>query len=355
MRIDKFLKIMVEKDASDLFLRAMSPARLRINGLVRSLDNSLLKLKDIEEIVNEITNEAQKERFQKEFNIDYGFYSEELDHRFRVSLFLQRNTPALVIRKINQVVDDFEKLNLPSSVLKKLCAENRGLILLTGAAGSGKSTTISSMIEYINENADKHILTIEEPIEFTFKDKRSIINQRELGLDVSSYPEALRTFTLQSPDVIFLGNIRNQETMFSCMNAAETGVLVLSTLHTVNAPQSVERMINLFPQYQHQEMRIQLSLLLKAIISLRLVPLKSGKGRIPVYEVMLLTPTVSRLIREGKTWELPAVLEQGEIFGMNSFRQCLVKLVKEDKISEEDAYNFADNKDELRLALVGLR
>lgn len=346
---------MVEKDASDLFLRVGGPARARIDGLVQPLDDSILRVKDIEGIVDDIADKAQKERFMQNLNVDFAFYSEELNHRFRVSLFFQRNTPALVIRRIKQVVDDFDKLKLPSEVLKNLCGENRGLVLLTGAAGSGKSTTISSMIEYINVHSNKHILTVEEPIEFTFKDKRSIINQRELGLDVVSYPEALRSFTLQSPDIIFLGNIRNQETMLSCVNAAETGVLVFSTLHTVNAPQSIERMINLFPQHQHEEMRIQLSLLLKAIISLRLVPLKSGKGRIPVYEVMLLTPTISRLIREGKIWEIPAVLEDGKIFGMNSFRQRLVELVKEDKISEEEAYNFADNKDELRLSLSGLK
>lgn len=355
MRIDKFLKLMVEKDASDLFLRVGGPVRARIDGLVKVLDETVLRAKDVFDIVDDMIDREKKERFQKDLDIDFAFYSPELDNRFRVSLFMQRNTPALVIRRIGQIADDFGKLNLPVDVIKNLCKENRGLILLTGAAGSGKSTTIASMIEYINVNCNKHILSVEEPIEFTFSDKRCIINQRELGLDVSSYAEALRTFTLQSPDVIFLGNIRDQETMLSCVNAAETGALVLSTLHTVNAPQSIERMINLFPQHQHDEMRVQLSLLLKAVISLRLVPLKSGKGRIPIYEVMLLTPTISRLIREGKMWEIPSVLEEGKIFGMNSFRQCLVRLVNEGKISEEQAYNFADSTDELRLSLSGLK
>jgi twitching motility protein PilT len=221
--------------------------------------------------------------------------------------------------------------------------------------GSGKSTTLASMIEYINNNSNKHILTVEEPIEFTFEDKKSIINQRDLGLDVSSYPSALRAFTLQSPDVIFIGNIRNYDTMSAAMTAAETGVLVLSTLHTINASQSVERILNFFPPYQHNEIRIRLSYLLKGVISQRLVPLKEGPGRLPACEVMLLTPTISRLIREGKDWEMQQFLEDGEIFGMQSFSQALIKLVKSGKITEEEAMNFADNKEEFVMSLRGMR
>jgi twitching motility protein PilT len=268
---------------------------------------------------------------------------------------MQRNWPALVIRNIRSDIQSFEELNLPAKVLKELSLESRGLVLLTGSAGSGKSTTIASMIECINTNTSKHILTVEEPIEFTFKDKKSIINQRELGRDVSSYAVALRAFTLQSPDVIFIGNIRDYETMSAALTAAETGVLVLSTLHTVNAAQSVERIINFFPQYQHQEVRTQLSSLLKGVISLRLLPLKDGPGRIPAYEAMLLTPTISRLIREGKVWEITPFIEDGTIFGMQSFNQSLVKLVREGKVSEEMAASFSDNRDEFILALKGIK
>jgi twitching motility protein PilT len=233
--------------------------------------------------------------------------------------------------------------------------EKRGLILLTGSAGSGKSTTIASMVDYINENSRKHILTVEEPIEFTFQDKKSIINQRELDHDVSSYETALRAFTLQSPDVIFIGNIRDYTTMSSALTAGETGVLVLSTLHTVNAAQTVERIINFFPPHQHQEVMTQLSTLLKGVISLRLLPRKDGPGRVPAYEVMLLTPSISRLIREGKIWEMTSFIEDGTIFGMQSFSQSLVKLVREGKVSEEVAVNYADNKDEFILALRGIK
>jgi twitching motility protein PilT len=211
------------------------------------------------------------------------------------------------------------------------------------------------MIDHINNNSRKHILTIEEPIEFTFKDKESLINQRELGIDVSSYPAALRAFTLQSPDVLFISNIRDLETMESAITAAETGVLVLSTLHTVNAAQTVERIINFFPPHQHQEVRNQLASLLKGVISLRLVPAKSGKGRLPAYEVMLLTPTISRLIREGKIWEIPQFIDDGAIFGMQSFTQSLAKLVREDKVAEEDAIDFADSREEFLLMLKGIK
>jgi twitching motility protein PilT len=221
--------------------------------------------------------------------------------------------------------------------------------------GSGKSTTIASMIEYINNNYNKHILTVEEPIEFTFKDKKSLINQRELGLDVASYAVALRSFTLQSPDVIFIGNIRDYDTMQAAITAAETGVLVLSTLHTVNASQSVERIINFFPPHQHQEVRNQLSSILKGVISLRLIPMKNSSGRVPAYETMLLTPTISRLIREGKVSEMPQYIEDGEVFGMCSFNQSLIKLVKDGLVTEEEAASFADNRDEFILTLKGIR
>jgi len=233
--------------------------------------------------------------------------------------------------------------------------ERRGLVLLTGTMGSGKSTTLASMIEYINCHTNKHILTVEEPIEFTFKDKEGIVNQRELGMDVSSYAVALRAFTLQSPDVIFIGNIRDYDTMSAAITAAETGVLVLSTLHTVNAAQSVERIINFFPPHEHQEKRNQLSSLLKGVISLRLIPAKDGRGRIPAYEIMLLTPTISRLIREGKIWEINQFITDGTVFGMQSFDQSLVRLVHEGKINAEEAMDFADSKDEFTLALKGIK
>jgi len=355
MKIKYLLKEMVGKNASDLFYRAGGTPRLRIDGKINPISDTELSVQDVMEAVEELTTPQQKEIFKKTLDIDFALYLDELDRRFRVSIFMQRNWPSIVIRSVCNIMQSFEELNLPVDVLKKLSLEKRGLVLLTGSMGSGKSTTIASMVEYINQNSKRHILTVEEPVEFTFKDKESIINQRELGLDVASYAVALRAFTLQSPDVIFIGNIRDHETMSAAITAAETGVLVLSTLHTVNAAQSVERAINFFPPHQHQEVRNQLSNLLKGIISLRLVPLKDGSGRIPAYEVMLLTPTIGRLIREGKIWEIPQFIAEGGIFGMQSFDQSLIRLVNSGKVTEEEAALFADNKDEFILSLRGIK
>lgn len=355
MDIKNLMQETIKREASDLFCRAGGPPRLRIDGKVIPIDEKVLSIDDLVKAVEEITTPKQRDILRNNLDIDYAFYLEEFGHRFRVSIFFQRNWPSIVMRNVRSSVQTFEELSLPAEVLKKLCMETRGLVLLTGSMGSGKSTTLASMIEYINNNSNKHILTVEEPIEFTFEDKKSIINQRDLGLDVSSYPSALRAFTLQSPDVIFIGNIRDYDTMSAAITAAETGVLVLSTLHTINASQSVERILNFFPPYQHNEIRIRLSYLLKGVISQRLVPLKEGPGRLPACEVMLLTPTISRLIREGKDWEMQQFLEDGEIFGMQSFSQALIKLVKSDKITEEEAINFADNKEEFVMSLRGMR
>ncbi len=355
MTIKDLLKEMVQRDASDLFYRSGGTPHLRLDGKIINVSEEKLTVADVNKSIETITTPTQREYFSKNLDIDYALYSSELDHRFRVSIFMQRNSPSIVIRNVRQTTATFNDLNLPEEVLKRLSLEKRGLVLLTGSMGSGKSTAIASMIEYINQNTAKHVLTIEEPVEFTFQDKKSIINQRELGLDVSSYAVGLRAFTLQSPDIIFIGNIRDYETMSAALTAAETGVLVLSTLHTVNASQSVERIINFFPPHQHQQIRTQLASLLKGVISLRLLPLKDAVGRIPAYEIMLLTPTISRLIREGKIWEIPQFIEEGTVFDMQSFNQSLVRLVKAGQVSEDEAAAFSDNKEEFYLSLRGIR
>ena len=355
MEIKKLMQEMIDRNASDLFYRAGGIVRLRVDGKVIPLGKEVLSVEDVMLAAEQLTNAKQRETFKNNLDVDFAVYLDEFKRRFRVSIFMQRNWPSIVIRNVRDDISSFEELNLPVEILKKLSLETRGLVLLTGSMGSGKSTTIASMIEYINNNARKHVLTAEEPIEFTFEDKQSIINQRELGIDVASYAASLRAFTLQSPDVLFIGNIRDYDTVSSALAAAETGVLVLSTLHTINASQTVERLINFFPPHQHQEVRNQLSTLLKGVISLRLVPIKGGAGRIPAYEVMLLTPTISRLIREGKIWEIPQFIDDGAIFGMQSFNQSLVKLVHEGKITEEEAAATADNRDEFMLTFRGIK
>lgn len=355
MDIKGYLKLMVEKNASDMFYRAGGNVRMRIDGKVVTVDDRIISLDEVNDSVKELTSNELRDFFKRNLDVDFGIYIPEVKHRFRISIFMQRNWPTLVVRNIRSDVQTFEELNLPGEIFKNLAMETRGLILLTGSAGSGKSTAIASMIECINNNTYKHVLTVEEPIEFTFQDKKSIINQRELDRDVSSYEIALRAFTLQSPDVIFIGNIRDHATMSAALTAAETGVLVLSTLHTVNAAQTVERVINFFPPHQHEEVRTQLASLLKGVISLRLLPMKDSPGRIPAYETMLLTPTISRLIREGKIWEITPFIEDGTVFGMQSFNQSIVKLVREGKITEEVGASYADNKDEFILALRGIK
>ncbi len=355
MSIKELLNDMVRRGASDLFYRAGGKPRMRVGGRLVIVDDKQLTVEDVKRAVGELASLKQQEYFNNNLDVDFTVYMEDLDCRFRASIFMQRNWPSFVLRRVNKFIQTFNELNLPANILEKLSCERGGLVLLTGSMGSGKSTTIASMIEYINGNAKKHILTIEDPIEFVFEDKQSIINQREVGIDVLSYSNALRAFTLQNPDVLFIGNIRDLETMSSAITAAETGVLVLSTLHTINAAQSVERIINFFPPHQHQEVRNQLASILKGVISLRLLPCFGSERRIPAYEAMLLTPTVSRLIREGKFWEIPQFIEDGAIFGMQSFNQSLLRLVKEGKVSEEDAAEYSDNRDEFILSLKGIR
>ncbi len=355
MTISEYLKMMIDKDASDMFYRAGGMVRMRINGQVLKVGNEIINMDDIDGALQKFLSKELRDFYSRNLDIEFAYFCPELKHRFRVSIFTQRNWPSIVVRSVPPVLRGLDDLNLPSDVLKKLAMERRGIVLLTGTMGSGKSTTIASMIEYINVNSHKHIFTLEEPIEATFEDKNSIINQRELNKDVSSYKAALRSFTLQSPDVIYIGNIRDTETMSAALTVAETGVLVLSTLHTVNAPQTVERIINFFPPHQHHQVCSQLSVLLKGVISLRLIPQKDAVGRIPACEVMLLTPTISRLIRENKIWEISKYIEESEVFGMQTFEQALIKFCKEGKITEEEAMSFCDNKDEFILALKGIK
>lgn len=355
MKIRDLLRVMCEKDASDLFLKVDHVPCLRIYGeLTPVQDFSTLSAVDLERIIADICDDVHKKNLRESFDTDFAVDVEGLD-RFRVSIFYQQGVPSVVMRRIKKNVPDFKELNLPEGFLKMLCSERRGLVLLTGPAGSGKSTTIASMIEYMNNNSPRHILTIEDPIEYTFTDKKCVINQRELGIDVTSYAVALRQVTLQSPDVVFIGTIRDLDTMTAALNAAEMGILVLSTLHTVNTAQTVQRAMNFFQPYQHAEIRMQLSFLLKGVISLRLVSKKDGSGRLPACETMALTPTISRLIREGALADIQRFLEEGALFDMGSFKQSLARLVKEDKISVEEAYRFADSKEDLELEIKGIK
>ncbi|MCM8823424.1 MAG: PilT/PilU family type 4a pilus ATPase [Candidatus Omnitrophica bacterium] len=350
MTVKEIFDKMIEKEASDVFIRVGSRLHGRIFTEVKEMDGNEFTSADVERIVSEMLKPEEIDILQRNRSYEFAcWYSKEW--RFRVGVFYQRNTLSLVIRKVNLRIPTFKELNLPDKVLENFCGQRRGLILLTGTTGSGKSTTIASMIEFINQNFYRHILTIEEPIEFTFEDKKSIINQREIGKDVSNYEDALRQFTVHSPDVIYIGNIRDYETCKAALTAAETGVLVISSLHTVNASSTVERIVNFFPPHQHASVMSQLSSLLKGVISLRLIPRVDKEGLIPAYEIIALSPTIARLLRENKLWEMPKYIVSGDIYGMKSFNQCLFELVKEKKISPMLALDNSDKKEELELNL----
>ena len=351
-KVDDFLRMMLVKEASDLYLKTGSPPCFRVYGKLFPEGDQPLTADEVRSFSTEILNEEQEKQFRDNLEADVAISLSGVG-RFRANVYYQRGSIGIVFRSIKSSVPSFADLNLPTKVLEELCHETRGLVLVTGSTGCGKSTTLGSMLDYINTNMEKHILSIEDPIEFVYRDKKSIISQREVGMDTRSYYHALRHIMRQTPDVIHIGDVRDVETMSSAIQAAETGQLVLSTLHTINATQTVERIINFFPPYQHHEVRLQLSLLLKGVISLRLIPRKDGKGRIPACEVMLLTPTIRGLIHEGETIQIPNFIQDGAIFGMQTFNQALISLFKSGHITLEDARNNSDNRDELDLVLKG--
>lgn len=350
MTIGQIFDAIIEKNASDAFISVGSFLKLRICNEVENASVEEITIKDVEKVLAEILDDESKEIFAKNKSYEFAMLYKE-DWRFRISVFYQKNTPAIVIRKIALKDLDFDKLNLPAKVLQQFASQRRGLVLLTGMSGSGKSTTIAAMVEHINQNFKRHIITIEDPIEFTFQEKKALINQRQVGKDVDSFEEALRQSTLHCPDVIYIGNIRDKATCHAALTAAETGVLVLSTVHTINAYSTIERLVSFFPAEQQDLVFSQLSFLLKGVISTRLLPRSDVKGLIPSYEIMTLSPTVSSLIKEHELGKLYKSISTSEIFGMNTFNQCLLGLIEEGKISPEVALANSDEKKELKLAL----
>ena len=274
--------------------------------------------------------------------------------RFRCNAFHQSGDLGMVFRCVKSEIPSFQGLNLPVEPLQQLAGRKRGLVLATGVAGSGKSTALAAMLEYINQNSHKHIITVEDPIEFLFEDRCSIVSQREIGTDVSSFPEALRSVVRQSPDVILIGEIRDRETVEAAMSAAESGYLVLSTLHTVNAVQSVERITSFYEPHEQAAVRMQLALNLAGVISLRLVKTKAGQGMMPACELLINTPTIRDLLQRGDTCHLPKALQDGGFYGTMTFNQSLVSLFEAGNISLESALEASDSPDELKMQLRGI-
>ncbi len=352
MNIDELLKVMVEKEASDLHLKVGSPPVMRIEEKLVPFDLPPLTPKDTERMVFIVLSKEQREPSLDKLEIDLA-YSLVGVGRFRVNIFRQRNTMALAIRWVKTGVLSFQDLHLPP-VFEKISLYHRGFILITGTTSSGKSVTQAAMIDYMNRHRQCRIITIEDPIEFLHEDKLSMISQREVGIDTESFSTAIRQVVRQDPDVILIGEMRDAETFSVALSASETGHLVISTLHTADVMQSVDRLLDFFPSSQHGQIRALLSLNLKAVTCQRLVCRADGKGRVPAVEVMTASPSVVKLIREDRMHKIPVVIQSGMAEGMQTFNQALVKLVQEEMITEEEALITSSNPESLRMNLQGL-
>ena len=301
-RLDDLLAEMVERGSSDLFVKAGVPPHIRVDGKIVSMDYGELTPEDTQDIAYGMMSEDQIVKFEKIPEMDLALGVRGVG-RFRVNLFRQRGSVAMVFRHISTPNFNFQDLMLPAAV-QMLAEKNRGLVLVTGTTGSGKSTTLAAMVSHINHNRKCHIVTIEDPIEFLHQDKQAIVSQREVGFDTKSFSDALRHVLRQAPDVILIGEMRDLETVQTAIAAAETGHLVLSTLHTMDAVQTVERIINFFPAYLHAQIRMEMALGLQGVISQRLLPKKRGGGRVPACEILVCTPLIKKMLNEGKTLEL---------------------------------------------------
>jgi twitching motility protein PilT len=314
----------------------------------------LLTNERLEQLIYEILSPVQKESFEENGQLDFA-HELDPDNRFRINIFRQRGAISLVGRRVNASIPPFEVLHLPP-ILEKVSDRNQGLVLVVGPTGCGKTTTIAAMVDHINVTRSCHIVTIEDPIEYLFKDKKAIVSQREVGIDVDSYEEALRYLMRQDPDVVFIGEMRDFRTVTAAVRAAETGHLVLGTMHSTNASQAVQRLLDLFPQNERDLVRQTLSLAIKAIISQVLLPcIKEGIDRIPAMEILLVNPSVRKLISEEREGELPSVIRSCQKEGMQDLTDNLSDLILQGFVDPKEAYKIAPNEEELKMALKGIR
>jgi twitching motility protein PilU len=348
MEIKELLKVMVDKEASDLYLTVDSPPMYRVNGVTEPSGDEKLNNEQIEILASGIMLERQVRDFEQTMEMNLALFYPELG-RFRVNVFRQRANVGLVIRQIKVDIVPLDKLGFPS-IIKDITMTKRGLVLVVGATGSGKSTTLAAMIDHRNTNEAGHIISVEDPIEFVHKHKKSIVTQREIGFDTFSYANALKNTMRQAPDVILIGEIRDTETMEAAITFSETGHLCLGTLHSNNANQAIERILNFFPQERHAQIFLQLSLNLRAIISQRLIPSTDG-GRIAALEILLDTPRITDLIKRSEVDTLKEAMEQGVQEGCQTFDHALFKLYQEGKISLEQTLINADSANNLRLKI----
>lgn len=348
MKKEDLLKEAIKKGASDIHLICDNHPILRIHGNIIPLTNyEILNIDLLNQFLKEFLNEDQVKEFYTNKEIDVGYMiSEEIEGRFRINVHFERGRPAMSLRLIPKAIPTLEQLNLPDNLLE-LTSLPKGLVIVTGATGSGKSTTLASLIDYINQTQSKHIVTIEDPIEYVYSHKKSIVEQREVHSDTLSFSEALKRALRQDPDVILLGEMRDLETISTAITAAETGHLVFSTLHTNDSVEAIDRLIDVFPSNQQQQIRIQLSMVLEAIIAQQLLPRIDTAGRIAAIEILKADNGVRNLIRQTKSHEIYSLIEIGAGKGMKTMEKSLVDLVKEGKISREEAINRTRKKEYL--------
>ncbi len=353
--IDDILKAAVRVGASDIHIGTGRHPILRVEGKLTPVRSApKLTPEDVKGMAYSMMNPSQREKFEQLFEMDLAYSISGLS-RFRVNVFQQRGTYSIAIRSIPFNILDFESLHLPP-VMEKIANEERGLIIVTGTTGSGKSTTLASIVNYINKTKSRHIITVEDPLEYMHEDQMSYINQREVGIDTMAFANAMRAALREDPDVILVGELRDLETMEICLSAAETGHLVLTTLHTLDAMESVNRMLTVFPPHQHNQVRYQLAQVLKAVISQRLVPMADGKARVPAVEILIATERIKELISDStKTWEIRQAIQEGSLhYGMQTFDQCLYGLFKGNLITYDEAMRQATNKNDLSMRIEGI-
>lgn len=352
-QVESWLSDLVRNGASDLILRAGGRPSQRLAGRITFLPGRVPGAGPLLDVLDWLLGESRMKTWRETGSADASLHLDGLG-RFRLNAYRQMGEPAIVIRKINDTAPDLEQLHLPHEELNKLASRKRGLVLVTGVAGSGKSTTLAGMIQFMNTHMERHVITLEDPVEVLFTEQECVISQREVGIDCTDFRDGLRHALRQSPDVILIGEMRDAETVTAALDATETGHMVLSTLHTVNGPQTVDRILSFFPSEQHAQVRARLADNVAGILSQRLIPKAGGGGLVPAYELLLSTPHVRELLNSGKTAELARVIELGTESGLISFNQCLRRLVLERQVEFEDALAASDRPEELVLALRGI-
>ncbi|MFP4673365.1 MAG: type IV pilus twitching motility protein PilT [Opitutales bacterium] len=351
--IHGLLTLAVENGASDIHIKAEKPACLRLSGHLESVEMDPITSEEVEEFIEQTVPEQFYEDWKNERQVDYSYRAQDVG-RFRVSGFLQRGLPGIVLRHVSDRPPTFEELNLDGKTLARLSGEKDGIVLLCGATGSGKSSTLAAMINHINHNFDKHIVTLEDPIEFTYTDMRSIINQREIGIDCKSFAKGIRAVLRQDPDVILVGEMRDSDTFETALQAAETGHLVFGTLHASNAQQAVQRLFEFFPEQRRAALQRQIAGTLRATVTQKLLPALEGGGRVPVSETFILDSLARKTIQEGDFSKIENVIESNEDEGSKTFNQDLFRLVKAGMITKESALASSPNPRQLEMNLKGI-